>query len=72
MKHSNQEYNSGHGIEGLDRIFNCQQIIHTMLDQHPAIEKFGLQSDVDDVMMSLNLMYTKLANELDIWEENND
>lgn len=63
-----QEYNEGHLIEAFDRIFNCNEIVDMMLTNHPAIVKFGLEADVDDIVMKLNALYTKLS----VLEEDRD
>jgi hypothetical protein len=36
-----QPYNSGHQIEGVDRCHTVQEMIHSLLDAHPAVLKSG-------------------------------
>ena len=58
-------FNTGYWTEGLDRIHTIQLMIGELLgngvDYHPAIEKAGLQKQVDKLLYKTNKLYQKLG-----------
>ena len=56
-----QDYNEGHLHEAMDRTHVIITMICNVLDQHPAIEHFGLQDDVDQISYQLATLYSKLG-----------
>ena len=56
-----QDYNEGHLHEAMDRTHVIITMIGNVLDQHPAIEHFGLQEDLDEISCQLATLYSKLG-----------
>ena len=54
---SEQEFNNGHIIEGLDRVNTIQTMIEELLKDHPAIKKADCGNAVDEVQSALYDIY---------------
>jgi hypothetical protein len=59
-----QPYNSGHQIEGLDRCHTVLEMIHFLLDEHPAVLKAGVMPLIEQARTALFQAYQQIG-ELD-------
>lgn len=63
-----QEYNSGHDIELLDRIHTVQILLDSLLMDHVAAKKYGVNGDLHKISNELMKAYQE-ASERMPWDE---
>ena len=60
-----QHYNPGHQIEGLDRCHTIMQMIHFLLDGHPAVLKAGATPLVEQASAAIHQAYQQIGLMID-------
>jgi len=56
-----QPYNPGHLIEGLDRCHTVLEMIHSLLDEHPAVLKAGVTPLIEQARTALFQAYQQIG-----------
>lgn len=63
-----QPYNSGHQIEGLDRCHTVLEMIHFLLDEHPAVLKAGAMPLIEQARTAIFQAYQQIGELDDAFE----
>ena len=56
-----QHYNRGHRIEGLDRCHTVMQMIHFLLDEHPAVLTAGVSPLIEQARTAIFQAYQQIG-----------
>lgn len=64
----NQEYNSGHYIEFLDRIHTIQTMLDNLLLDHVAARKYGVNNNLHQISDDLMKVYQETGERM-TWDE---
>lgn len=56
-----QPYNPGHQIEGLDRCHTVLEMIHSLLNEHPAVLKAGVTPLIEQARTALMQAYQQIG-----------
>lgn len=60
-----QHYNHGHQIEGMDRCHTVMQMIHFLLDEHPAVLKAGVSPLIEQARTAMFQAYQQIGLMID-------
>lgn len=61
MPNQPQPYNPGHQIEGLDRCHTILEMIHSLLDEHPAVLKAGVMPLIEEARGAIFHAYQRIG-----------
>lgn len=66
--HEDVEWNDGYYFEAMDRCHTMMVMISEILDGHPAIQKVGVQKNIDKAVENIMHAYQKLG-EADFYKD---
>lgn len=67
-----QPYNPGHQIEGLDRCHTVLEMIHSLLDSHPAVLKAGVSPLIEQARTAIFQAYQQIGLTDDVAADTGD